>query len=131
MVTATGGNSGAASSWTSGHGIQASFPANNHSKGGNILIEDGTVTATGGDSENTPAGRGIDAMSQLDVTGGTVTAEGGYSKKALGGYGIYAYEQNVNISGGTVTATGGGSQNSTAGTAIATNTKMWILLEEL
>ncbi len=123
VVTATGGNSSAASSWTPGHGIQVSFPANNHSKGGNILIEDGTVTATGGDSENTPAGRGIDAMSQLDVTGGTVTAEGGYSKKALGGYGIYAYEQNVNISGGTVTATGGGSQNSTAGTAIATNYK--------
>lgn len=120
VVTATGGNSSAASSWTPGHGIQVSFPANNHSKGGNILIEDGTVTATGGDSENTPAGRGIDAMSQLDVTGGTVTAEGGYSKKALGGYGIYAYEQKVNISGGTVTATGGDSQDSTAGTAIAT-----------
>ncbi len=123
LVTATGGDSTAASNWTPGHGIQVSYPANNHSKGGNILIEDGTVTATGGDSENTPAGRGIDAMSQLDITGGTVTAEGGYSKKALGGYGIYAYEQNVNISGGTVTAMGGDSQDSNAGTAIATNYK--------
>lgn len=123
VITAKGGDSSAASGWTPGHGIQASFPSNNHSKGGNILIEDGTVTATGGESKNTPAGRGIDAMSQLDITGGTVTAKGGYSKKALGGYGIYAYEQNVNISGGTVTAMGGDSQDSTAGTAIATDYK--------
>ena len=117
-VNAYGGDTSAPSSWSAGHGIQASFPAYDHSKGGKIIIEGGYISAIGGDSENTYGGRGMDAFSRLEVNGGTVTAAGGDSDNSIAGDAIYVYDQNLDINGGIVTATGGNSENGSAGHGI-------------
>ena len=90
------------SSIVSGSGIGGSV--NNDC--GNIVIESGTITATGsyrsagiGSSEQQSCGT-------ITITGGIVTATGGESAAGIGS----AYTSdcgNITITGGTVTATGG------------------------
>ena len=70
--------------------------------GGNIVINGGVITATGG-----KYGAGIGAVkfgsgANITINGGKVTAEGGEN-----GPGIGAWESSVTITGGEVTATGG------------------------
>jgi len=73
---------------------------------GNIVINGGTVTATGGDYA---AGIGgvEGSCGAITISGGTVTATGGYRGAGIGS-GNYGSCGAITISGGTVTATGGG-----------------------
>jgi len=94
---------------------------------GTVIIEGGTVIATGGltpgFSGNGGAGIGAGPRSHAEVTitGGTVTATGGSSGrgKGNGGAGIGGSggmgNATVKISGGTVTAKGGDDENGGAG----------------
>lgn len=70
--------------------------------GANITINGGKVTAAGG--ENAP---GIGVMgSFVTITGGEVTATGGYYGAGIGGE-YYGAGGNITITGGVVNATGG------------------------
>ena len=96
---------------------------------GNIVINGGTVTATGGDyaagigggDNNLPCGN-------IVINGGTVTATGGWMGAGIGSSN-YGSCGAITISGGTVTATGidgaagigGGSENDTCGTITITS----------
>ena len=73
---------------------------------GNIEIQGGVITATGG---QTAAGIGSGYNASCDaitISGGTVTATGGENAAGIGS-GSYASCDAITISGGTVTATGG------------------------
>lgn len=91
----------------SGAGIGGSWG----SSCGNIEIQGGIITATGG---NRSAGIGSSETSScgnITISGGTVTATGGTKAAGIGssiGEGVY-YSScgNISITGGTVTATGG------------------------
>lgn len=93
--------------YNSGKGLSASSLSSNHNLGGNITIEGGKITATGGDAEHAEGGTGIYAFQSLSIKGGDVTAAGGNSVEKYGGAAINVYEKNIDIAGGTVTATGG------------------------
>lgn len=72
---------------------------------GNIVIEGGTITATGGLAA-AGIGGGYGYCGDITISGGTVTATGG--DKAAGiGTGSDGSCGSITISGGTVTATGG------------------------
>lgn len=76
---------------------------------GNIVIEGGTIKATGGYN-----GAGIGSCNascgDITISGGTVTATGGESCAGIGsGTGNGASCGDITITGGTVTATGGDS----------------------
>ena len=73
---------------------------------GNIAINGGTITATGGDG-SAGIGGGVNGSCNITINGGTVTATGGDYAAGIGG-GMYG-SCNINISGGTVNATGGTS----------------------
>lgn len=78
---------------------------------GNIVINGGNITATGGSN----GGAGIGSASNgscgnITISGGTVTATGG--NKAAGiGSAFEGFCGNITISGGTITATGGSDGN--------------------
>ena len=89
---------------------------------GNIVIEGGTINATGGDrAAGIGSGRGA-SCGTITINGGNVTATGGEYAAGIGS----AYNGecgNITISGGTVVATGGeygagigSSQNDKCGT---------------
>ena len=72
---------------------------------GNIVIEDGTVTASGG--ENSAAiGSVNDYCGNITITGGNVTASGGIHGAGIG-TGYFGECEDILISGGTVSASGG------------------------
>ena len=78
---------------------------------GNIEIQGGIITATGG---NRSAGIGSSETSScgnITISGGTVTATGGTNAAGIGSSigegGYYSSCGNISITGGTVTATGG------------------------
>ena len=74
---------------------------------GNIVINSGTITATGGgDAAGIGAGSGTGSCGNITINGGTITATGDGGGAGIGGgYGIDC--GNITISGGTVSATGG------------------------
>ena len=72
---------------------------------GNIIINGGTVTATGG-RNSAGIGSGFSACGNITITGGTVTAIGGEDAPGIGS-GYDATCGNITINGGTVTAIGG------------------------
>lgn len=76
---------------------------------GNIVINSGNITATGGDdAAGIGAGGGTGSCGNITISGGTVEATGGGNGAGIGGgYGNAC--GNITISGGTVSATGGGS----------------------
>ena len=90
---------------------------------GNIVIEGGTINATGGDrAAGIGSGRSV-SCGTITINGGNVTATGGEYAAGIGS----AYNGecgNITISGGTVVATGGdyaagiggGNNNGTCGT---------------
>jgi len=86
----------------------AGIGSGGNSSCGNITINGGTVTATGG-SCGAGIGSGGDYSScgNITINGGTVTATGGFYGAGIGS-GYYSSScGNITINGGTVTATGG------------------------
>ena len=76
-------------------------------KCGNIVIEGGVITATGGDHAAGIGSAGDFSCGTITISGGTITATGG-DKGAGIGSGYYGSCGNISISGGTVKkATGG------------------------
>ena len=78
---------------------------------GNIVINSGTITATGGQgAAGIGSGQGA-GCGNITINGGTVTATGGTYGAGIGsggdGNGNKGSCGNITISGGTVTATGG------------------------
>ena len=72
---------------------------------GNIVINGGTITATGG-SESAGIGGGYNgSCGNITINGGTITATGGQNSAGIGG--SNASCGNITINGGTITATGG------------------------
>ena len=85
----------------------AGIGGRNGGSAGNIEINGGTVTATGGDfAAGIGGGNGGGSGGNIEINGGTVTATGGNSGAGIGG-GPNGSGGNIEINGGTVTATGG------------------------
>ena len=90
----------------------------------NLIVQSGTVNATGGDVNATGEdgeedSYGIYAYNDVTISGGAVTATGGTVNAtsedgAEDSYGIYA-DNDLTISGGTVNATGGDSAEDSYG----------------
>ena len=74
---------------------------------GNIVINSGNITATGG-YDTAGIGGGTGSCGNITISGGTITATSGGNGAGIGG-GYYASCGNITISGGTVSATGGDS----------------------
>ena len=74
---------------------------------GNITISGGNITATGGEN-GVGIGSGYGSIGgNIEISGGTITAKGGDSGAGIGsGYGYGSRCGNITISGGTVDATG-------------------------
>lgn len=73
---------------------------------GNIIIEGGTINATGGYQAAGIGGTIGESGSDIKITGGTVTATGGSGGAGIGG-GFNGNVKSITISGGTVTANAG------------------------
>ncbi|GAB6395328.1 MAG: Ig-like domain-containing protein [Bacteroidales bacterium] len=75
---------------------------------GIIIINSGTVTATGGFG-SAGIGGGYDADGgSITITGGTITATGGYQAAGIGGgFSGSGSNSNITITAGAITATGG------------------------
>lgn len=73
---------------------------------GNIIIEGGTINATGGYQAAGIGGTIGESGSDIKITGGTVTATGGSGGAGIGG-GFNGNVNSITISGGTVTANAG------------------------
>ncbi len=71
-----------------------------------LVIESGTVTATGGHNGAGIGGGADNGGGTVTITGGTVNATGGTNGVGIGN-GNYGSGVTINISGGTLTATGG------------------------
>ena len=75
---------------------------------GNIIIEGGTITATGGSSAAGIGSGTSGSCGSITISGGSVTATGGANAAGIGsGSGGTSKCGNITISGGTVSATGG------------------------
>ena len=72
---------------------------------GNIVIEDGTITATG-EFRCAGIGGGTNGCGNITISGGTITAQGGECGAGIGS-GQSCECGYINITGGTVTAQGG------------------------
>lgn len=75
---------------------------------GNIVIEGGTIIATGGDNAAGIGGGNSASCGNITITGGNITAIGGESGAGIGA-GFNGPCRNILIEGGTVNATGGES----------------------
>ena len=75
---------------------------------GNIVIEGGTITATGGDAAAGIGGNYEADCGDITITGGKVIAAGGDFAAGIGG-GVESGCGSITITGGTVEATGGKS----------------------
>lgn len=73
---------------------------------GNIIIEGGTINATGGYMAAGIGGTVGESGGNITITGGTVNATGGYGAAGIGG-GSNGCVDSITISSGTVTATSG------------------------
>ncbi len=95
---------------------------------GDIVINGGTVTATGGRYAAGIGGGLSGYYGSIVINGGTVNAYGGQGSAGIGG-GYTGMPDSITINGGTVTATGGndtpaigsGRYNTTRGGSIAIN----------
>ena len=97
------------------YSFSAGIGANLRGDCGNIVIEGGTITATGGmwsAGIGGSFGQGEQkSCGNITISGGTITATGGENAAGIGGgyaaNGGHSDCGNIEISGGTVTATGG------------------------
>ena len=76
--------------------------------GGNIVIQGGTIRATGGDGAAAIGSIRFRSCGDIAISGGTVTAIGGDEGAGIGS-GLEGSCGNITISGGTVIAEGGDS----------------------
>ena len=75
---------------------------------GNIVIESGTINATGGEGAAGIGSSDTGECGDITINGGSVTAEGGLNADGIGiGRGMSGKCGNITITDGTVTATGG------------------------
>lgn len=77
---------------------------------GNIVIEGGTINATGGDSSGAGIGAGGGSTGfcgKITISGGTINAIGGSNGAGIGGGDNEAICDDIIISGGEINATGG------------------------
>lgn len=77
---------------------------------GNIIINEGTITATAAGSGATPiGGNGLAECGNITINGGTITATGGANAAGIGtgNYSSGSKCGNIYIAGGTVNAIGG------------------------
>lgn len=88
---------------------------------GTIVIEGGTITATGGMSAGIGCSYGSDCDG-VTIKGGTVTATGGTMAAGIGSGGGNSVCGPISISGGTVTAEGG-QYSAGVGTGYLTDSK--------
>ena len=93
---------------------------------GNIVINSGTITATGGCAAGIGGGAN-GSCGTITISGGTITATGGYKAAGIGD-GWFGSCGNITINGGTITATGGkdapgigGGDHGTCGTITITS----------
>lgn len=95
---------------------------------GNIVIEGGTIIATGGDNAAGIGGGNGGSCGNISISGGNITATGGMSAAGIGA-GCDGPCGNISITGGTVIATGGsnaaaiggGNNSGTCGTITITD----------
>ncbi|MBR5394741.1 MAG: hypothetical protein IK144_06605 [Bacteroidaceae bacterium] len=80
---------------------------------GNIVINGGTINATGGWASASIGGNFITGCGNITITGGTVNATGSLAAAGIGG-GWVASCGDIAITGGTINATGGDYINSDA-----------------
>lgn len=109
-ITITGGNVTAESTVGVGIGASRIFPDN--SVDGTITINDGTVTAIGGNAQEKCYGI---LANNMTVKGGSVKVESGSPTKTYGqtqSYGIYAATELTISGNANVTATGGKAEDS-------------------
>ena len=95
----------------SSNGMGAGIGGGNQISCGNIEIQGGTVTATGGEGAagiGSGGGSGV-ICGTITISGGTVTATGGDYAAGIGSGNQSTNCGNIEISGGTVNATGGSS----------------------
>ena len=102
-LTIKGSGSLNASSNGWGAGIGAGYE---NKSCGNIIIEDGDITAMGGQRAAGIGGAYLSNCGNITITGGTIITQGGVAGAGIGG-GMNATCGNIAISGGTITATGG------------------------
>ena len=100
-IQGTGTLDARSNGWASGIGGGWSIAS------GNITINGGTITATGGNN-GAGIGCGKTPCGNISITGGTVEATGGSNAAGIGGSTDTSCG-TITISGGTVTATGGSS----------------------
>ncbi len=74
---------------------------------GNIVIEGGTIIATGGDNAAGIGGGFSSSCGDIFIRGGNITATGGEEGAGIGAGSSLASCGNISITGGTVNATGG------------------------
>jgi hypothetical protein len=80
---------------------------------GNIVINGGTINATGGWASASIGGNFLTGCGNITITGGTVNAMGSLAAAGIGG-GWVASCGDIAITGGTINATGGDYINSDA-----------------
>jgi hypothetical protein len=73
---------------------------------GNIVIEGGTIIATGGDNAAGIGGGDIASCGDISINGGNITATGGENGAGIGS-GFWNSCGDISITGGTIIATGG------------------------
>ena len=106
-LTIKGGATGTGKLTASSNGYGAGIGGGYEKPCGNIKIQGGVITATGGSDASAGIGGGENAnCGTITISGGTVTATG-VSNAAGIGSGYAASCRAITISGGTVTATGG------------------------
>ena len=90
----------------SSNGYGAGIGGGHSMAAGNIVINGGTITATGGE-DSAGIGSSKKAAGDITINGGIVTANGGWGAAGIGSGYCKASCGNITITGGTVTATGG------------------------
>ncbi len=115
-VSAIGG-AATGSTGGGGTGILASS-SNDQTKGGNITVTDSTLTAEGGASAASSGGRGLEAFTDIAVSGGIVTVTGG-NGYIYGAHGVFSYRGIITIENGTdLTAVGGDGTTNLGGVGL-------------
>lgn len=106
-LTIKGGTDGTGKLIAGSNGFAAGIGAGlNHKSCGNIIIQGGTIEATGDLYASGIGGAYVSTCGDIEITGGNITAQGGVGAAGIGG-GRGANCGAINISGGTIIATGG------------------------
>jgi hypothetical protein len=106
-LTIKGGTQGTGKLIAGSNGFAAGIGAGlNHKSCGNIIIQGGTIEATGDLYAAGIGGAYVSTCGDIEITGGNITAKGGVGAAGIGG-GRGANCGAINIKGGTIIAEGG------------------------